>query len=140
MRLAAKRLASLTCAAALMLSLAACSTSSASSAESTDDAPSMSAPGEGTPPDGQPPEKPDGAPDGQGGPGGGFGGSTFTGTLNIVENAAGGTAVEDNAVVTLEKGSTWTLTGDCTLTSLTNNGTIHFNGHTITLADGTVLS
>lgn len=73
MRLAAKRLASLTCAAALMLSLAACSTSSASSAESTDDAPSMSAPGEGT------------------------------------------------------------------LTSLTNNGTIHFNGHTITLADGTVL-
>lgn len=221
MRLAAKRLASLTCAAALMLSLAACSTSSASSAESTD-VPSMSAPGEGTPPDGQPPEKPDGAPDGQGGPGGGFGGSgtvtqgtsanthavlslsgvalsnedstgalmticgnsashgwgtagkngaqveftadsqtlsgaitvdtistldltlkngsTFTGTLNIVENAAGGTAVEDNAVVTLEKGSTWTLTGDCTLTSLTNNGTIHFNGHTITLADGTVLS
>ena len=67
-------------------------------------------------------------------------GSTFTGTLNIVENAAGGTSVEDNAVVTLEKGSTWTLTGDCTLTSLTNNGTIHFNGHTITLADGTVLS
>ena len=66
-------------------------------------------------------------------------GSTFTGTLNIVENAAGGTAVEDNAVVTLEKGSTWTLTGDCTLTSLTNNGTIHFNGYTITLADGTVL-
>ena len=31
------------------------------------------------------------------------------------------------------------LTGDCTLTSLTNNGTINFNGHTITLADGTVL-
>ena len=67
-------------------------------------------------------------------------GSAFTGTINIVENAAGGTAVDDNAVVTLEKGSTWTLTGDCTLTSLTNNGTIHFNGHTITLADETVLS
>ena len=31
------------------------------------------------------------------------------------------------------------LTGDSTLTSLTNNGTINFNGHTITLADGTVL-
>ena len=31
------------------------------------------------------------------------------------------------------------LTGDCALTSLTNNGTINFNGHTITLADGTVL-
>ena len=66
--------------------------------------------------------------------------SSFTGTINIVDNAEGGTAVEDNAVVTIEKGSTWTLTGDCTLTSLTNNGTINFNGHTITLADGTVLN
>ena len=65
--------------------------------------------------------------------------SSFTGTLNIVDNAEGGTAVENNAVVTIEAGSTWTLTGDCTLTSLTNNGTINFNGHTITLADGTVL-
>ena len=65
--------------------------------------------------------------------------SSFTGTLNIVDNAEGGTAVENNAVVTLEAGSTWTLTGDCTLTSLTNNGTINFNGYTITLADGTVL-
>ena len=67
------------------------------------------------------------------------GNSTFTGTINIVDNADGGTAVSDNAVVTIEKGSTWTLTGDCTLTSLTNNGTINFNGYTITLADGTVL-
>ncbi len=67
------------------------------------------------------------------------GNSTFTGTINIVDNANGGTAVSDNAVVTIEKGSTWTLTGDCTLTSLTNNGTINFNGYTITLADGTVL-
>lgn len=66
-------------------------------------------------------------------------GSAFTGTINIVDNADGGTAVADNAVVTIEKGCTWTLTGDCTLTSLTNNGTINFNGHTITLADGTIL-
>lgn len=66
-------------------------------------------------------------------------GSDFTGTLNIVDNAEGGTAVENNAVVTIWAGCTWTLTGDCTLTSLTNNGTINFNGHTITLADGTVL-
>ncbi len=65
--------------------------------------------------------------------------STFTGTINIVDNADGGTAVSDNAVVTIDKGSTWTLTGNCTLTSLTNNGTINFNGYTITLADGTVL-
>ena len=66
--------------------------------------------------------------------------STFTGTINVIDNADGGTAVDNNAVVTIEKGSTWTLTGDCTITSLTNNGTINFNGHTITLADGTVLS
>jgi hypothetical protein len=66
--------------------------------------------------------------------------STFTGTLNIVENAEGGQAVSDNAVVTIGAGCTWNLTGDCSITSLDNQGTINFNGHTITLADGTVLS
>ncbi len=66
-------------------------------------------------------------------------GSTFTGTVNIVDNAEGGTAVSDNAVITIDSGSTWNLTGNCTVTSLTNNGTINFNGYTITLADGTVL-
>ena len=66
-------------------------------------------------------------------------GSGFTGTVNIIENAQGGTAVSDNAVVTVESGCTWTLTGDCVITSLVNNGTIDFNGYTITLADGTVL-
>ena len=66
-------------------------------------------------------------------------GSSFTGTVNITDNAQGGTAVSDNAVVTIEDGCTWTLTGDCTLTSLVNNGTINFNGYTITLTDGTVL-
>ena len=67
-------------------------------------------------------------------------GSSFTGTINIVDNAEGGTAVENNAVVIIGSGCTWTLTGDCTITSLTNNGSINFNGHTITLADGTVLN
>ena len=57
---------------------------------------------------------------------------------NGVFSYGAGTTV-DNAVVTVESGCTWTLTGDCTLTSLTNHGTIDFNGHTITLADGTVL-
>lgn len=66
-------------------------------------------------------------------------GSTFSGTLNIVTNEADGAAVSDNAVVTVEKGAVWTLSGDCVITSLSNNGTINFNGHTITLADGTVL-
>lgn len=37
-------------------------------------------------------------------------------------------------------GAVWNLTGDCTITSLVNHGTINFNGHTITLADGMVLS
>ena len=66
-------------------------------------------------------------------------GSSFTGTVNIVDNAQGGDAVSGNAVITVGSGCVWTLTGDCTVTSLTNNGTINFNGHTITLADGTVL-
>ncbi len=66
--------------------------------------------------------------------------SSFTGTVNIVDNAQNGAAVSDNAVVTIESGSTWMLTGNCTITSLTNNGAINFNGFTITLADGTVLS
>ena len=66
-------------------------------------------------------------------------GSSFTGTINIVDNAEGGAAVSDNAVVTIGSGCTWTLTGDCTITSLINNGTINFNGYAIPLADGTVL-
>lgn len=55
--------------------------------------------------------------------------SSFTGTINII----------DNAVVTVEKGSTWTLIGDCSISSLDNQGTINYNGYTITLADGTIL-
>ena len=66
-------------------------------------------------------------------------GSDFTGVVQIIENAEGGAAVENNVSVTVEQGCTWTLTGDCTLTSLENNGTINFGGYTITLADGTVL-
>ena len=46
---------------------------------------------------------------------------------------------ENHAVVTVGSGCVWTLTGDFTVTSLVNNGTIIFNGCTITLADGTVM-
>ena len=67
-------------------------------------------------------------------------GSEFTGTMNITENEEGGDAVEDNIVVTIDEDSVWTLTGDCTITGIENSGTINFNGYTITLADGTVLS
>lgn len=49
-------------------------------------------------------------------------GSVFTGALNITDNAQNGTAVSNNAAVTIESGCTWNLTGNCTLTSLTNNG------------------
>ena len=66
-------------------------------------------------------------------------GSEFTGTVNIFENAQNGAAVENNAVITVGEGCTWTLTGDCTVTSLVNNGTLNLNGYTITLADGTVI-
>lgn len=48
-------------------------------------------------------------------------------------------AAENHAVVTVGSGCVWTLTGNCTLTSLVNNGTINFNGYTITPADGTVM-
>lgn len=68
------------------------------------------------------------------------GGSTFNGTINIVENAQGGAAVDGNANVVIGEGCTWSLTGDCTVSTLENNGEIIFNGFTITLADGTVVS
>lgn len=68
------------------------------------------------------------------------GGSSFVGTVNIVDSETGGEAVEGNVSVVIEEGCTWTLTGDCSLSNLTNNGSIDYNGYTITMADGTVLS
>lgn len=59
--------------------------------------------------------------------------------VSVSDIAEGSSAVSDNAVITVGSGCTWTLTGDCTVTSVTNNGTINFNGYTVTLADGTVL-
>lgn len=66
-------------------------------------------------------------------------GNCFTGRISIAANLTGSAPVENNAVITIGEGCTWKLTGDCTITSLTNNGTIDFNGYTITLADGSVL-
>ena len=48
-------------------------------------------------------------------------------------------AAENHAVVRVGTGCVWTLTGDFTVTSLVNNGTIIFNGYTITLANSTVM-
>ena len=64
--------------------------------------------------------------------------SSFKGTVNILENADG-EAVDDNAVITVGEGCTWTLTGNCTISRLENKGLIDFNGYSITLADGSVL-
>ena len=67
-------------------------------------------------------------------------GACLTGSISIVENTAGGEAVGDNIAVSIGKGCTWSLTGDSVISTLENAGTIEFNGHTITLADGTVLA
>lgn len=75
----------------------------------------------------------------RGGAPGGFGGSS---------EVTQGSSANTHSIIKLSgveitdadgEGCTWKLTGDCTITSLTNNGTIDFNGYTITLADGSVL-
>lgn len=65
--------------------------------------------------------------------------STFNGMISIVPNTEGGEKYKTNADVFIAAGSTWNLTGNSTLTSLYNLGTINYNGYTITLADGTVM-
>lgn len=60
-------------------------------------------------------------------------GSDFTGNINT--DGEGG---EVN--VSIDSDSTWTLTGDCYVTSVDNDGTIDYNGYTIYLADGSSLS
>jgi hypothetical protein len=60
-------------------------------------------------------------------------GSVYTGAINT--SGQGGTVN-----VTVNSGCTWNLTGDCYVTTLSNLGTINFNGHTIHLADGSTLT
>lgn len=66
-------------------------------------------------------------------------GSVLNGSIQMYDNQWGGTALSDNISLTIEEGCTWSLTGNSTLTTLTNHGTILYNGFTITLSDGTVL-
>jgi hypothetical protein len=66
-------------------------------------------------------------------------GSTWTGAIHIVPNADGGAAYSTNADLFISEGSTWNLTEDSEATSINNLGTINYNGHKITLADGTVM-
>lgn len=60
-------------------------------------------------------------------------GSDFTGAINT--DGEGG---EVN--VSIDSDSTWTLSGDCYVTSVSNDGTIDYNGYTIYLADGSTLN
>lgn len=66
-------------------------------------------------------------------------GSSFSG---MIQKTAfeGSTAPNGEITVKIAKGSTWSLTGNSTVDILQNEGTIVWNGYTITLADGTVLS
>ena len=60
--------------------------------------------------------------------------STFTGTFSgSITNAAGSTVSTSVGTVnvTIESGSTWTLTADTYVSSLTNNGTLNRNGYTL---------
>ena len=77
----------------------------------------------------QSPEKPEGESGSQS-----DGGTTIASDLIVTTSGNSSAAIRSD-----RGGGTWTLTGDCVITSLTNNGTINFNGYTITLADGTVL-
>lgn len=82
-----------------------------------------------------------------GAPSGGFGGSsevtqgdsanTISENGTYTDTTYTSTGDDENALRI--DGADLTLTGDCVITSLTNNGTINFNGYTITLAGGTVL-
>lgn len=60
--------------------------------------------------------------------------SSFTGTFSGVISNAAGTSVSSSigtVNVTIEEGSTWTLTADTYITSLTNNGTIDKGSYTL---------
>lgn len=66
--------------------------------------------------------------------------SQLSGAIRLVDNAKHARTDEAHISVIVGEGCIWKLTGDCTLTSLENYGTIDFNGHTITLENGTVLA
>ena len=65
--------------------------------------------------------------------------SNFTGCISTLKNSNAENSSADISV-TIGEGCTWKLTGNCTITSLDNKGLIDFNGYSITLADGSVLS
>lgn len=62
-------------------------------------------------------------------------GSSLSGAVVRSEAADGGTIS-----VRIDGGSTWSLTENSVVDTLENNGTIQYNGYSITLGDGTVLT
>ena len=60
--------------------------------------------------------------------------SIFTGSFSGSISNASGASVSTSigqVSVTIESGSTWTLTADAYVSSFTNNGTLNRNGHTL---------
>ena len=59
-------------------------------------------------------------------------GTTFTGAMTEEMNTKG-TRSDNGVHLIIEKGATWNLTGDSTVTTLENHGKINTNGHTLTV-------
>lgn len=62
--------------------------------------------------------------------------SHYTGAVQRISQTA---EHPGTVTVSVAQGSTWSLTDNCVVDTLYNDGTIQYNGYTITLADGTVL-
>lgn len=64
-------------------------------------------------------------------------GSRYTGAVRRTANTAEGAG---DISIYIAPGCTWSLTGDSVADTIQNEGTILYNGYTVTLADGTVLA
>lgn len=64
-------------------------------------------------------------------------GSRYTGAVQRTDQR---TETSGDITVHVSRGCTWSLTGNSVVDTLDNEGTIQYNGYSITLADGTVLT
>lgn len=64
-------------------------------------------------------------------------GSRYTGAVQRTDQR---TETSGDITVHVAQGCTWSLTGNSVVDTLDNEGTIQYNGYSITLADGTVLN
>ncbi|MGM9666756.1 MAG: hypothetical protein ACI3XN_01710 [Eubacteriales bacterium] len=65
-------------------------------------------------------------------------GSSYTGALTIEEDGIG--SGTNSLMVVVGSDCVWNLTGNSTVSSLTNEGSIVYNGYTITLSSGKILT